>query len=265
MSLAAALRGARARGRAAFVPFITAGDPDWAATARFLKTLARAGADLIELGVPFSDPVADGPTIQAASHRALRSGITLAKTLSGLKTLRRAGFSTPVILFTYLNPALRMGIKTFSRNCAAGGVDGVLIVDLPVEEANGILSNFVRDGVEPVLLASPSTSARRLKAIGQASGSLVYYVSREGVTGARKDLAPGLARRLKEVRALCGKPLIAGFGVSTPAQARAIAAGAEGVVVGSALVEAIARSSSPRAAEKNLYRLSRRLAAAMEV
>lgn len=265
MSLAESLSRARAKGRTAFVPFITAGDPSWSATTRFLKALAAAGADIIELGVPFSDPVADGPTIQKASQRALAAGMTLAGVFNGLKKLRAEGFTTPVILFTYLNPALTFGAESFARHCAASGVNGVLTVDLPVEQSDCVAQALRRRGVELVPLASPSTSIERLVKIGRAADSLVYYVSRDGVTGVRRGLAPGLKRRLEEVRSRTGKPLIVGFGVAGPRQARALAALAEGVVVGSALVDTIARARSPRAAEKNLTRLARRLIAALEV
>ncbi len=258
MNLAAVLAARRGLGRAGFVPFVSAGDPNLRETRGLLKALARAGADIIELGVPFSDPVADGPVIQAASSRSLASGTTLHAILEMVSALRRGGFHTPVVLFSYLNPVLAMGVERFSRACRTSGVQGVLLVDLPVEEAGPILAALRRFRVEPVLLASPTTSEARLRRIGRESGSIVYYASREGVTGVRRGAAAGLAARLRRVRRLAAKPLIVGFGVSTPAQARALAPHAEGVVVGSALVAAAA-AARPRARAAVLERAARRL------
>jgi tryptophan synthase alpha subunit len=237
VSLAAALP----KKACGFVPFITAGDPSLAATAAYLKELGN-WADVIEVGVPFSDPVADGPTIQAASGRALKAGTTIEKVLSMLERLRREGFATPVVLFTYLNPGLRFGDAGFAARLKKAGVQGALVVDLPVENAGCVADELKKRGLEPVLLASPTTSDARLRKIGRLSGSLVYYVSREGVTGARSDLPKGLKARLAKVRRLTGKPLIVGFGVSKPEHARALAPVADAVVVGSALVSEISRA-----------------------
>jgi tryptophan synthase alpha chain len=173
--------------------------------------------------------------------------------------VRRAGVETPAILFTYLNPVLRLGPSAFARLCADSGVAAALIVDLPAEDAGPMAAALAARGVEIVLLASPTTTDARLRAIGRASGSVVYYVSREGVTGVRAGLAPGLAARLKRVRVLTGKSLIVGFGVAEPAQARALAPHADGVVVGSALVAACAQGGSAA-----VGRLARRLVAALE-
>lgn len=259
MSLAEALSSRRARGRCGFVPFLTAGDPSLLETAANLRALAAAGADIIELGVPFSDPMADGPVIQAADHRALLRGVTLPKVLALVARLRRKGFSTPVILFTYLNPVWSMGAEAFAKACGKSGVDGVLVVDLPGEEASRLGVPLRARGVEPVLLASPTTSDARLRSIGRASGSIVYYVSREGVTGARKGLAPGIAARLRRVRRLTGKAVIVGFGVATGAQARALSGLADGVVVGSALVAA---AGGPKGSRR-LARLARSITAGL--
>lgn len=259
-SLAAVLAARRAQGRAGFVPFLVAGDPSPAATLKAAQALAGAGADILELGVPFSDPVADGPTIQAAGQRALAKGMTLPKAAGLVAAMRRAGVNTPAILFTYLNPVLRLGPSAFARLCADSGVSGALIVDLPVEESARFSKALGERGVELVLLASPTTTDARLRDIGRASGSVVYYVSREGVTGVRAGLAPGLSARLKRVRALTGKPLLVGFGIAEPKAARALAPHADGVVVGSALVAAGAKSG-PAA----VGRLARRLVNALEV
>ena len=258
-NLAQILAVRRATGRTGFVPFLVAGDPSTAATVKAARSLAAAGADILEVGVPFSDPVADGPVIQAAGQRALKKGMTLTRAAGLVKSLRRGGVPTPAILFTYLNPILRLGVPAFARLCADSGVAAALIVDLPVEDAASMTKALTARGVEIVLLASPTTTDERLRAIGRASGSLVYYVSREGVTGVRAGLAPGLAERLEHVRRLTGKALIVGFGVAEPAQARALAPYADGVVVGSALVAAAAKGG-PAAAG----RLARRLVAALE-
>jgi len=259
-TLADVLAARRARGRAGFVPFVVAGDPSPAATAGFIKALAASGADIVEVGVPFSDPVADGPVIQAAGQRALARGMSLERAAGLVKSLRRAGVMVPAILFTYLNPVLSLGAERFARLCAVSGVSAALIVDLPAEESAPWKKALSARGVELVLLASPTTTDARLRAIGRASGSLVYYVSREGVTGVRAGLAPGLAARLGRVRALAGKPLLVGFGVAEPGQARALAPHADGVVVGSALVAAAAKGGA--AAVKDL---ARRLVAALGV
>lgn len=258
--LAAVLSRRRASGRSSFVPFLVAGDPSSEATILSAKQLADAGADILEIGVPFSDPVADGPVIQAAGQRALTKGMSLPRAAGLVKKMRRAGVNTPVVLFTYLNPVLRLGPPAFARLCADSDVSAALIVDLPVEESSAMTKALAARGVEIVLLASPTTTDERLRAIGRSSGSIVYYVSREGVTGVRAGLAPGLAARLAHVRKLTGKPLIVGFGVAAPAQARALAPHADGVVVGSALVSVAAKGGSPA-----VGRLARRLVSALEV
>lgn len=259
-TLADVLRRRRASGRAGFVPFLVAGDPSAAATVKAAKAVVDAGADILEVGVPFSDPVADGPVIQAAGQRALGRGMSLRRAAASVSAMRRAGVGAPAILFTYLNPVLRLGEAGFARLCAEHGVAGALIVDLPAEAAGPMRKALSARGVELVLLASPTTTDARLRAIGAASGSVVYYVSREGVTGVRAGLAPGLADRLKRVRRLTGKPLLVGFGVAEPAQARALAPHADAVVVGSALVAAGAHGG-PAA----VGRLARRLVKALEV
>jgi tryptophan synthase alpha chain len=249
-----ALSNRRAAGRCGFVPFVTAGDPSLSATKSYLAALEKAGADIIEVGVPFSDPVADGPVIQAADMRALKKGASLLKVLAMIRSARASGFETPVVLFTYLNPAMNLGLSRFAKLCKASGVEGVLAVDAPVEESGPLSDALKKEGVELVLLASPTTSDERLRLIGRGSGSIVYYVSREGVTGVRSGLAPNLAARLKKVRALTGKPLIVGFGVARRAQAKALAPHAAGVVAGSALVEAAFKNG-----ERGLLRVAREI------
>lgn len=259
VSLARALHGRRAFGRAGFVPFLVAGDPSYEGSLRSARALIAAGADILEVGVPFSDPVADGPAIQAAGQRALAKGMTLTKALRFVKDLRTGGATLPVVLFTYLNPILRMGTGKFARLCWDNGVSAVLIVDLPIEESTATEGELKRYGVELVALASPTTTDRRLAKIGRASGSAVYYVSREGVTGVRKGLAPNLAQRIAHVKKMTGKPLMVGFGVAEPSQARKLAPYADGVVVGSALVLAGASGAG------DVSRLAKRLVKALEI
>ena len=259
MTLARALAGRRAFGRAGFVPFIVAGDPSREASLMAARLLAQAGADILEVGVPFSDPVADGPVIQAAGQRALEKGMSLEKAANFVGTLRADGVTIPTVLFTYLNPVLRMGWEKCGRRCKKNGVNGALIVDLPAEESGTANGALKRHGVELVLLASPTTTDARLRLIGKLTGSTAYYVSREGVTGARKDIQHDIARRIKHVRKLIGKPLLVGFGVSEPAQARALSKHADAVVVGSALVRAGAEGGP-----KAVRRLAKRLIAALE-
>ncbi|NNN07272.1 MAG: tryptophan synthase subunit alpha [Elusimicrobia bacterium] len=263
-SLADVLAARRLRGRAGFVPFIVAGDPSPAATLTLARALADAGADILEVGVPFSDPVADGPVIQAAGQRALEKGMTLARACGLVQKMRGEGVKTPVILFTYLNPILRMGRSAFARLCADCGAAAALVVDLPAEESGPLSRALLERGVELVLLASPTTVDERLSEIGRASGSVVYYVSREGVTGARAGLAPGLSQRLQHVRARTGKPLLVGFGVAEPGQAKALAPYADGVVVGSALVAAAAQAGAA-GAPAAVSALARRLVKSLEV
>ncbi|MDE2492066.1 MAG: tryptophan synthase subunit alpha, partial [Elusimicrobia bacterium] len=199
------------------MPFIVAGDPHPKATVALARGLEAAGGDILELGVPFSDPVADGPVIQAAGQRALAKGMSLRRAAGLAAQIKKSGVRMPIVLFTYLNPVLSLGVEDFARLCARSGVSAALVVDLPAEESKELSKALVRRGLELVLLASPTTTDARLKAIGRASGSVVYYVSREGVTGARSGLAPNLAARLARVRRLTGKPLLVGFGVAEPA------------------------------------------------
>lgn len=227
-------------GRKAFIPFVVAGDPDLETTVALVRALGEAGADAIEVGVPFSDPVADGPTIQRVAERALARGTTLARTLAALEPLRAVGVP-PLVLFTYLNPLLAF----MARDPAGGGAalaracDAALVVDLPLEEAEGAHRDLIPRGVERIYLAAPSTHERRLARLAAAGGPFVYYVSRYGVTGARADIPEDLAASVRRVREAVGRPVAVGFGVSTPDQAVAVARIADGVVVGSAIVERV--------------------------
>jgi tryptophan synthase alpha chain len=224
-------------GGPAFVPFIMAGDPSLEATARFVRALAAAGADAIELGVPFSDPIADGPTNQRAASRAQAAGTTAAGVLDLVAGLRAGGLETPIVLFTYLNPLLALG--PYAERVAEAGVDGVLAVDLPPEEATEHEQALAEAGVDRIYLAAPSTPGDRLTRLGSAGSGFLYYVSRYGVTGARNELPEDLADRVRAVRGAVDRPVAVGFGISSPEQAAAVASVADGVVVGSALVRVI--------------------------
>lgn len=226
--------------RAALVVFVETGDPDLATTARLVPALARAGADVIELGVPFSDPIADGPTIQRASERAVAAGASLRKTIALAAGLRASGEDVPLVLFSYLNPILALGEAEFAHQAAAAGIDGVLVTDLPPEEGRRLASILKSSGIDPIYLLAPTSPPERLRKAGSLSRGFVYLVSRAGVTGARAELPADLADLVHRAKGEVGLPVAIGFGISTPEQVRAAASLAEGVVVGSAVVAAIA-------------------------
>jgi len=251
---------ARSTGRKALVVYVCAGDPDLATTEALVPQLAEAGADVVEVGVPFSDPLADGPTIQAAAQRALQSGTTLHGVLGMVHRLRRSGCTVPLVLFGYMNPIVRMGLQPFVTAAAEAGADGVLVADLPLEESHALGHLAEASGLSVVLLAAPTTPPARLRAIGQATRGFLYFVSVTGVTGSRAELPADLPAKLAEARAASQAPVAVGFGVSTAAQASALAAHADAVVVGSALVEALHRGR-PDASEG--LALVARLAAAV--
>jgi tryptophan synthase alpha chain len=231
---------AKASGRAALVVFVEAGDPDLATTRRLLPALAAAGADVIELGIPFSDPLADGPVIQRASERALASGTTLPLALALLLELRGAGFDAPVVVFSYANPIFAMGQGEFARRAAAAGADGVLVTDLPPEEGRDFAALLKGTKLDPVYLVAPTSPPDRIRRAGALSRGFLYVVSRAGITGTRSALPDGLAGLVARVREAAPRlPVAVGFGVSTPEQVASVARLADGVVVGSALVSAM--------------------------
>lgn len=238
-ALAGAFAAAAAEGRAALVPYVTAGHPSPDRFAAVLAMLAEEGADVIELGVPFSDPLADGPTIQRASFAAIARGVDLAWTLAALAEFRRT-FDTPVVVFTYLNPVLRYGVDRFLADAADAGADGVLLTDLPAGADAALEARFAGSPLDLIRLVAPTTRPERVRDIARAARGFLYYVSRTGVTGARQELAAGLASEVAVVRAAADVPVAVGFGVSTPEHAAAVAAVADGVVVGSALVDRLA-------------------------
>ena len=258
-TLADAFAAAHAAGRAALIPYVTAGHPSPAATPEVLRMLAEEGADVIELGVPFSDPLADGPTIQKSSFEAIGQGADLPWVLRTLAEFRR-GHDTPVVLFSYLNPILRYGPERFLADAADAGAQGVLVTDLPVGADPALEGLFAASRLDLIRLVAPTTTPERVREIARAARGFLYYVSRTGVTGARTELAAGLEREVAEIRAVTGVPVAVGFGVSTPEQAATVARIADGVVVGSALVETLGREglAGARAFTAALHRATRR-------
>jgi tryptophan synthase alpha chain len=241
----------RRSGEMGLVAYITAGDPSLAATEAFVLALANAGADVIELGVPFSDPVADGPVIQRASERALRGGTTLGGVLSLVKSLR-AKTEVPLVLFSYFNPVLQMGLEKFADAAKAAGADGVLITDLTPEEGEEYRNTIRSHGLDTIFLAAPTSTDERLALIAKASSGFLYLISRTGVTGAKDQLAeelPALARRVRRVTEL---PIAIGFGISLPGHVSMLGGLADAAVVGSALVEEIERAGTVEAAAEAL-------------
>jgi tryptophan synthase alpha chain len=237
----------RARGEKALIPFVTAGDPDLATTEALVLALARSGADAIELGVPFSDPIAEGPTIQRASERALRSGASLRRILQLVQRLRPR-VEVPIVLMGYANNLLAMGEQEFAAAAAEVGVDGLISVDLPPEEGEGLHAALRARGVDPILLAAPTTRPERLEMLAKRTAGFLYFVSLTGTTGARRALSETLEAEVRAVRAVSDVPVCVGFGVSTPDQAARVALFADGVAVGSALVDRIERAGSSDAA-----------------
>lgn len=255
--LAVAFARAREEGRAAFVAYLTAGDPDADSTVRLAGALDRAGADVLELGVPFSDPIADGPVLQRAAARALAGGTTLESVFEMARRIRRQT-SMALVLFSYANPILRYGVAAAARAARESGFDGALLTDVPAEEQALVHPDLRRVGLDTILLVSPTSPARRMEQAARLSSGFLYVVSRPGTTGARerlpKDL-PDTVRRAK--RAARTLPVAVGFGISSPETARAAARLADGVVVGSALVQAAERGGSNR--ELEVERLARSL------
>lgn len=239
----------REEGRAGFVAYLMAGDPDLDAFEAVFWGLPEAGADIIELGYPFSDPMAEGPAIQLASARALAEGITLAGTLGIVRRFRAMKFeergrATPIVLMGYLNPLLSYGFEAFARDAAAAGVDGLICVDCPPEEAEDLTDALDAAGISLIRLAAPTTDDARLQVVAQRTSGFVYYVSVAGVTGTKEADADAVAPAVKRVRAATGLPVAVGFGIRTPERAAAVARVADAVVVGTALVEEVARAQA---------------------
>jgi tryptophan synthase alpha chain len=227
-------------GRGGFIPFITAGDPDLATTELLLIELAATGADIIELGIPFSDPVADGEVIQRASERALRNGVTLSDALDCVARVRRH-IDKPIVLFSYFNPLLQFGEDRFADAAKAAGIDGVLVTDLTPEEAESWIEQLYRNELDPIFLVAPTTSDERLARIGQQARGFIYAVSRAGVTGARDRLTDDAETLVRRIRASSDLPVAVGFGISTSEHVKEVWRFADAAVIGSAIVGQIAK------------------------
>jgi tryptophan synthase alpha chain len=227
-------------GRGGLVTYLTAGDPDADRSVALLVAVARAGADVLEIGVPFSDPLADGPVIQRASERALASGMTIAGVIGVVRRVR-AEVDTPIVIFTYANPVIRMDAETFARAAADAGVDGVLILDYPIEEAAPLREPLVAAGLDPIFLISPTTTEERIRRSSESGRGFLYVISRLGVTGVRDRLADDVDGLMQRVRRCSDLPVALGFGISTPEQVAAACAVADAAVVGSALVNVVAQ------------------------
>ena len=234
----------KAKGETALIPFITAGDPDLATTRALALEMAARGADILELGVPFSDPLADGPTIQAASLRAMEGGVHLEDVLKLVGELR-VHTQIPIILMGYYNPMLQYGLERTATEAAAQGVDGFIIPDLPPEEAGPWRVEAAKAKIATIFLAAPTSGPERIRNLGRLTKGFLYYVSVTGITGARTELPLDLAVSLQEVRSLVKCPLAVGFGISTPAQVAGLAPYVDGIVVGSAIVQRVARLRGP--------------------
>ncbi len=237
----------RLKKKKAFIAFVTAGDPDLKTTYDLVLSFEKAGADIVELGVPFSDPMADGPTIQASSQRALKNKVSITKILALVKKLRQHT-QMPIALMTYYNPVFHYGEAAFIKECAAVGVDGLIIPDLPVDEAKDLIAHSRRNDIATVFFVAPTTKADRLRGIAKASTGFIYYVSLTGVTGARQSLPVQIAKDVKRVKALTSTPVCVGFGISSAAQVKAMSKIADGVIVGSAIINEIQKYSK----DKNL-------------
>ena len=244
----------KSEGKAALIAYLTAGDPSAEATPGFVAALERGGADLIELGVPFSDPIADGPVIQRGSDRALKAGLNVHKVLEIAAKIRLQS-DIPLLLFTYVNPVLRYGLDNLARDAKAAGIDGCLLTDVSVEEADVYVTAMRAAGLDTVFLAAPTSTPERLKLVAKFSSGFIYLVSRTGVTGERAELSDALQPLIDATRAISKLPLAAGFGISTPEQAGAVAKIADGVVVGSAIVRLIEQNAGEAGLEKYMRSL----------
>ncbi|MEO6873765.1 MAG: tryptophan synthase subunit alpha [Opitutaceae bacterium] len=237
--LAATFARAQAQNRAAFIGYVCAGDPDFDTSVAICRTLLSHGVDILELGVPFSDPLADGPTNQLAAQRALESGMTAARMLELLRVLRAEFPEAPLVFYTYYNLVFANGVDAYIKTAKAAGLDGLLTLDLPPEEAGEVLAAAKQHGLDTVFIVAPTTPDARIAKIAAATTGFIYYVSREGVTGVRTDAAVNIPEAVARIRTYTKLPVAVGFGLSTQAQVAAVAAHADGVIVGSVLVNCI--------------------------
>ena len=245
--------------RAALIAYITAGDPSAARTLDYARALEKGGVDLVELGLPFSDPIADGPVIQRASERALKAGMNVERALTAVHELRKTS-QIPLLLFTYLNPVLRYGLEKLARDAKTAGIDGCLLTDVSVEEAAPYVNAMRAAALDTVFLAAPTSTGKRLELVAQYSSGFVYLVSRTGVTGERASLSESLPALIERMRRASSLPLAAGFGISTRQQAADVAKVCDGVIVGSAIVRLIEQNGSP----ESLTQFARSLREAMD-
>lgn len=237
----------RDRRRAALIPYVTAGDPDPASTVAVMQAMADAGADVIELGVPFSDPMADGPVIQKAGERALARGVGMTQVLGMVREFRAGNRVTPVVLMGYANPVERYGVERFANDAAAAGVDGVLVVDYPPEECGEFVALLDAHGIDPIFLIAPTSSDARIAAVAEVARGYVYHVSLKGVTGAGHFDIDAVKRMVPRIKAQVKLPVGVGFGIRDAATARAVAEVADAVVIGSALVQVLERAEAGEA------------------
>jgi tryptophan synthase alpha chain len=249
----------RREGRRGLIPFITAGDPDLETTGKLLVELARAGATVIELGVPFSDPVADGPVIQRASERALKHGFGLREVLGLVEQARSLMKDVPVVLFSYFNPLLQYGLERLSREAASAGIDGVLVTDLVPEEAEEFSSLLKAQGLDMIFLVAPTSTAARLSLVAERASGFIYAVSRAGVTGERREISRDAERLVERVRKVSGLPVAVGFGISNAEQVAETWRYADAAVVGSALVAEIERHTTAGDMVERVGEFARRL------
>ncbi len=243
----------------AFIAYITAGDPDLSLSGRLALLLEKSGADIIELGIPFSDPIADGPTIQAASYRALSKKASLVKIFALVEKIRK-DTEIPLVFMTYYNPVLKYGLARFFASCKRTGVDGVIVPDLPVEESGELVRLGKKTGVRTIFLVAPTSTKDRIREIVRRSSGFIYYVSSTGVTGTRKSLPSDMIKKVRLIKSMTKKPVAVGFGVSDPKQAKLIAKTADGVIVGSAIVRIIAEKGN---ALPKVYLFAKSLAGAI--
>ncbi|NQT47272.1 MAG: tryptophan synthase subunit alpha [Candidatus Omnitrophica bacterium] len=246
----------------AFIAFITAGYPNLSATKSVVKELAQRGADIIELGVPFSDPLADGPTIQAASERALKNRVNLKSIFRLVKELRK-DIQTPIALMTYYNPIFRYGLEKFTKDALRAGVDGVIVPDLPIDEDLALRKALRGSGIKEILFLAPTSTTDRIKQAARRAGGFIYYVSLTGVTGARKKLPQEIARNVRRIKQYTKTPVCVGFGISGPKQAEKIAKVADGVIVGSVLIKAITENFGKKDFIKRVGTIARNMGRAV--
>src|SRR5512135_288671 len=252
------LKELKKRNECALIPYIMAGDPDLESTGKLVLEMEKSGADMVELGVPFSDPLADGPTIQKAAIRALANKVNLRKVFALVKGIRK-DTDIPIILMLYYNLVYKYGEEAFARDAAAAGVDGMIIPDLPPDEASGLLRATRANGLDVIFLLAPTSSRDRVNLVDKRSKGFIYYVSLTGVTGARKTLDKGIEESVEALRLMTDKPICVGFGISRPDQAKKVAAWADGVIVGSAIVGQIEKTRSSARMLKEVGRFVREL------